>query len=247
MIRYPRSRSEKLGLKPGQKVSILGVDDKGFLSEVEALAEDTTVGVPGKDRDLVFFAARDRADLERLGRLRRAIADDGAIWALWPKGRKELREDDVRQAALANGLVDVKVVAFSDVLSGLKLVVRRADRRAARRASAATRSTRRAGPRPAIPPDLEAALARSTRARAAFDRQPPSHQREYIGYVDEAKRPQTRARRIAETIEHLEVDAHDPAKRSEGDTRYPAKRSEGDTHYPAKRSEGDTHYPAKRP
>jgi hypothetical protein len=42
---------------------------------------------------------------------------------LWPKGRKELREDDVRAAAKAQGLVDVKVMSFSATLSALKLVI----------------------------------------------------------------------------------------------------------------------------
>ena len=47
------------------------------------------------------------------------------IWAVWPKGRKKLREDDVRGYALAQGLVDVKVVSFSETLSGLKLMIPR--------------------------------------------------------------------------------------------------------------------------
>jgi hypothetical protein len=42
---------------------------------------------------------------------------------VWPKGRPEFREDDVRRAALGAGLVDVKVVAFSAALSALKLVI----------------------------------------------------------------------------------------------------------------------------
>ena len=41
---------------------------------------------------------------------------------MWPKGRKEFREDDVRAAGPSVGLVDVKVVAFSETLSGLKMM-----------------------------------------------------------------------------------------------------------------------------
>ncbi|HEY2980381.1 MAG TPA: hypothetical protein VGJ22_04300 [Anaerolineales bacterium] len=41
--------------------------------------------------------------------------------AVWTKGRKEFREDDIRAFALAHDLVDVKVMAFSETLSGLKL------------------------------------------------------------------------------------------------------------------------------
>ena len=42
---------------------------------------------------------------------------------IWPKGRKEFREDDVRAAGPDAGLVDVKVVAFSETLSGLKMMI----------------------------------------------------------------------------------------------------------------------------
>jgi hypothetical protein len=42
---------------------------------------------------------------------------------VWPKGRKEFREDDVRAFGPKAGLVDVKVMAFSDTLSGLKMVI----------------------------------------------------------------------------------------------------------------------------
>ena len=63
-----------------------------------------------------------RAALERLGTLKRSIKPNGAVWVVWPKGRRELTGNDVREAALAHGLVDVKVVAFSATHSGLKLV-----------------------------------------------------------------------------------------------------------------------------
>ena len=51
------------------------------------------------------------------------ITRDGAIWTVWAKGRRELREDDIRRAATAAGLVDVKVVKFSETHSALKLVI----------------------------------------------------------------------------------------------------------------------------
>ena len=52
-----------------------------------------------------------------------AIAEDGAIWAVWTKGQKALTETHVRDAAKAQGLVDVKVMSFSPELSALKLVI----------------------------------------------------------------------------------------------------------------------------
>jgi hypothetical protein len=135
-ISQPPSRLDKLGVKPGLRVQAIGLDDDpAFLDEVRE--RGAVLGARGA-ADLVFFRITSARELARLAPLTRAIEPDGAIWVLWPKGRKELREDDVREAALALTLVDVKVVSFSDVLSGLKLVVRKALRkaRAARRKEA---------------------------------------------------------------------------------------------------------------
>jgi uncharacterized protein YdeI (YjbR/CyaY-like superfamily) len=67
------------------------------------------------------------------------------------------------------------------------------------------RRTPRAAPRPLpdAPPALVAALDADPAARAAFDAFPPSHRREYIEWIAEAKREDTRARRVAQAIEWI--------------------------------------------
>lgn len=52
-----------------------------------------------------------------------------------------------------------------------------------------------------VPPDLAAALDADPRLRAAFDALAPSHRKEHARAVAEAKRPETRARRIAAAVE----------------------------------------------
>lgn len=56
-------------------------------------------------------------------------------------------------------------------------------------------------PAPRTPADLRAALARSARARAAWAKSSASHRREYLEWITEAKRPETRVRRVATTVE----------------------------------------------
>ncbi|MFL6731913.1 MAG: YdeI/OmpD-associated family protein, partial [Sphingomicrobium sp.] len=60
-------------------------------------------------------------------------------------------------------------------------------------------------PKPAIEmhPELSAALDKAPKAKATFDAFPPSCRREYLEWVGEAKRDETRAKRIATTIEWL--------------------------------------------
>jgi hypothetical protein len=61
------------------------------------------------------------------------IEQDGTIWVSWPKKSSkvpsEITEDTIRRLALPLGLVDVKVCAVDDVWSGLKLVIRKENRR----------------------------------------------------------------------------------------------------------------------
>ncbi len=55
-----------------------------------------------------------------------------------------------------------------------------------------------------VPDDLAAALRRNRKAREAFESFSPSHRREYIEWITEAKRAETREKRLATTIEWLE-------------------------------------------
>jgi hypothetical protein len=113
---------DKLGVKPGLKVSVIGLDDQPFLQQLQDRSVDVSARVR-KGSDLILFYLDDQADLPRLEELRHSIQPAGAIWVLWRKGRKELGEEHIRAFGPAVGLVDVKVVAFSATLSALKMVI----------------------------------------------------------------------------------------------------------------------------
>ena len=54
-----------------------------------------------------------------------------------------------------------------------------------------------------VPPDVKRTLAKNKRAAAAFEKLAPSHRREHIRVITEAKKPETRQRRIERMIEKL--------------------------------------------
>ncbi len=54
-----------------------------------------------------------------------------------------------------------------------------------------------------VPADMAEALAGDDVARASFEDMPPSHRREWVRWITEAKKPETRARRVARTMESL--------------------------------------------
>jgi hypothetical protein len=127
-IRYPKSLIDKLGVKPGQKVSVLGIADQNFARQLRERTPDISSNKAARDSDWIFFGVNEAKALTRLAALRQAIKPGGAIWVIWPKGQAHLKEDAVRAAALANDLVDVKVASFSETHSGLKLMIPRAKR-----------------------------------------------------------------------------------------------------------------------
>lgn len=67
-------------------------------------------------------------------------------------------------------------------------------------------------PTDTVPPDLAKALAQNRAAKAAFMAQSPAHKREHVKYVIEAKRAETRERRIAKTVATLAAAAPKPKK-----------------------------------
>jgi hypothetical protein len=124
-IANPPSLLDKLGVKDGIRVAVLDVGDDAFAAE---LAGRTVEVVAAGPADVVVWSLEEAADLARLPALVEWIHPAGSLWAVWPKGRRELNENHVREAALDAGLVDVKVARFSSTHSALKLVVPKAKR-----------------------------------------------------------------------------------------------------------------------
>ena len=79
------------------------------------------------------FETRKQELARQLKMLRGLLAQDGAIWVSWPKKASgvatDMTEDAVREVALPLGLVDIKVCAVDAVWSGLKLVIRKSERK----------------------------------------------------------------------------------------------------------------------
>jgi hypothetical protein len=126
--------AKKLGLKPPMHVLLLGAPAEypAWLGELPA----GIAFVPSTRRAIEaahLFVSTRSALQKRLPTLRRQLAPTGFVWVSWPKKRSgmasDITEDTIRELALPLGFVDVKVCAVSDVWSGLKLVIRKEQRR----------------------------------------------------------------------------------------------------------------------
>lgn len=98
-----------------------------------------------------------------------------------------------------------RIAALSDLPPKRELVRLVRAARKLNEEGAAAPATKAGKPKPPVevPADLTAALRRNAKARAAFDGFPPSHRREYVEWIVEAKKDETRQRRIAQAVEWL--------------------------------------------
>ena len=124
----------KLGMKAG--TAVFAVDTPaGYRELLAPIPEGVSFGSRLTSRsDLIHVFSTSRTRLTRfLARAREKMRDDASLWVSWPKTASgvstDLTEDVVRELALPLGLVDVKVCAVDATWSGLKLVVRREQRK----------------------------------------------------------------------------------------------------------------------
>ena len=114
---------DKLGVKPGQKIAVLGVESAEFLTELAGRVPEYSRGKRRNGADLIFFSAEATADLAQLSSLARSIQKNGAIWVVYPKGQKHIREIDVITAGKSAGLTDNKVCSFSSTHTALRFCI----------------------------------------------------------------------------------------------------------------------------
>ena len=126
--------ANKLGIKTDFRVKT-----KNSPPDYAALLDPLPEGVRISSRlrgpvDLWHYFTKSRRELgSQLGVCLSEIRQDGMIWISWPKKASgvatDVTEDVLREVALPMGLVDVKVCAVDAVWSGLKLVIRKENRR----------------------------------------------------------------------------------------------------------------------
>lgn len=122
-ILHPKSRIEKIGVKAGAIVSLIGSFDAGFLEELKPLASSINREKVEPDTDTIFFAANSPKELSQTAKLAKSLKGAAALWIVYPKGQESISQNDVIAAGRKTGLKDVKVVGFSATHTALKFVI----------------------------------------------------------------------------------------------------------------------------
>jgi hypothetical protein len=122
-ILHPKTRLEKLGIKPNAAVSLIGNFAADFLVELRSQTKNVSSGKVAADAEGIFFAAESAKDLSQVAKLATSLKGATALWIVYPKGQKQITENDVLAAGRKSGLKDVKVVGFSPTHTALKFVI----------------------------------------------------------------------------------------------------------------------------
>ena len=125
---------KKLGFKPGKTVVV-----KHAPAHYRELLGPLPTGLVIRHRlshpvaVVHIFATSHSRLVHDLAEARSSMTSNGMIWVSWPKKASkvptDVTEDVIRDRALQDVLVDVKVCAVDDVWSGLKLMIRKEHRK----------------------------------------------------------------------------------------------------------------------
>jgi CheY-like chemotaxis protein len=133
----PRSRLEgyadaplhkKLGIKPGNTVSLVGAP-QGFRETLGELPRDVVLrdGVRSASNLTLWFAKSRRELEDRIQRMK-PFSRNAGLWILWPKQSSGLQTDlgqpVVREAGLAAGMVDFKICSIDKTWSALRFTLK---------------------------------------------------------------------------------------------------------------------------
>ena len=128
---------QKLGIKPAMIVVVIDPpgDYRKLLGTIPSGVNFATRPV-GKTEFVHLFVKERRALQQHLQSLRHKIAENAVLWVSWPKKSSgvptDVTEDVIRALALPLGFVDIKVCAVDETWSGLKLMIRRENRKSTR-------------------------------------------------------------------------------------------------------------------
>ena len=126
--------AKKLGIKEGYTARIVNEPDYYFDLFTDMPEKVSFITDKKTKKQFIHYFTKESKDLvKNIVALKNEIVQDGMIWISWPKKAAKIEtdvtEDVIRNLALANGLVDIKVCAVDEIWSGLKLVIPVKDRK----------------------------------------------------------------------------------------------------------------------
>jgi Bacteriocin-protection, YdeI or OmpD-Associated len=212
--------TKKLHVKPGMRIAVLNAPDGFSLGKLPAGVTQEKSLRPDLDLVLLFVVSQNELK-SHWSKALGAMKTDGALWVSYPKKSSGIQTDlgmGEWDAPKGSGWNPVAMVGVDDTWSSVRFKYSPGleEARHARQAENITDAdgtvcVDRANRIVTAPKDLQRLLAKNAKARAAFEPLAFTHKREYVTWIIEAKKPETRAARLTKTVEMLSKGKKNPS------------------------------------
>jgi len=210
--------ADKLRIKNGMKLLTINAP-ADFVQGLGAIPAGVQILAKAKEYQQIHWFVKDKQQVEKeLGNVLGLLKPDVVCWVYYPKGTSKIQTDLTLDKGW-EGLLKHKelqwlsLISFNDTWSSFGMRLQNeADRKKEANTTervifdyidTATKTVR-------LPEDLENALKKSKKATAFFESISFTNKKEYVEWIVTAKREETRAERIAATIERLEKGWKNP-------------------------------------
>ncbi len=218
----PATLAQKLRIKEGFSLRTLGAP-AGFKDHLGQLPDDVSISAKTRNYDQLHWFVRNRAQLEEeIGEVLALLKDEVVCWIYYPKGSSKVQTDLTRDHGWEpllsqDGLQWLSLISFDDTWSAFGMRRKNEkDRRKEEKPKAPRAIFDYIDAKAKIiylPDDLAAALKKAPAQKTFFDGLSFTNKKEYVEWIVSAKREETRATRVKETIERLKQNWKNPANR----------------------------------
>jgi bacteriocin resistance YdeI/OmpD-like protein len=212
--------TKKLHLKPGMRIAIANAPAGFSLGKLPAgVTQERSLNA---DLDLVMLFASTQKELKaQWAKALGAMKQDGALWVSYPKKSSGIETDlgmGEWEATKGSDWNPVAMIGLDETWSSVRFKhspgleeARHKRQDEAISDADGTVVVDRANRIVTPPKDLQKLLAKNAKARAAFEPLAFTHKREYVTWIVEAKKPETRAARLTKTVEMLSKGKKNPS------------------------------------
>ena len=196
---------KKLNIKEGQTVLLINCPEK-LESDFKGLNLDKNSATKATYESVIIFVHNENELAELLPVNQKFSKKDGKLWVAYPKKSGSIFSDLNRDIiwGIVNGLKmnPNKLISMNadwSIMSLAKIGAQKKPSKFGQDPPGVDRKTKTVIP----PKDLQKELDANPEAQTFFDSLAFSHRREFVGWIHDAKKEETRKRRVKKTIELL--------------------------------------------
>ncbi len=213
--------AQKLKIKEGHSLLTIHAP-AGFETDIAPLPSDVSISEKAKSYSQIHWFVKDRAQMEKeLARVVVLLKEDVVCWIYYPKGTSKMQTDLTRDKGWEtllkyDHLQWISLISFNETWSAFGMRLKTAaDKKKEEKPKErpifhyidAVKKTIR------LPEDFESLLNKSEKEKAFFESLSFTNKKEYVEWIVTAKREETRATRVKESVERLSKGWKNPANR----------------------------------